>query len=134
MDERREGIFDVVEQFFLLGLGAASLTKEKIEGSVDELIERGRISREEGRRLADDLAARGAREKEAMSRNIREEVGKAAAAGYLATKADVRRLESEIAEIRAHLGMPAMPPAEQPAAPSEEIAPDVAPELSDTER
>lgn len=129
MDERREGLLDIVEQVFLLGLGAASLTKEKVEKTVDGLIERGRIDREEGRRLAEELTERGAEEKRAMSRALRDEVHKALEAGEIATKSDVRRLEAEIAEIRGHLGMPQREPGFVEV-PEQRTTP----ELADTER
>ena len=49
---------DLIERIMLLGIGAASLTKEKVDELVDELVERGRISREEGQRLAEKASDR----------------------------------------------------------------------------
>lgn len=135
MDERREGIFDVFEQVFLLGLGAASLTKEKADQAVDDLIARGRLSREEGRRLAHDIAERGAKEKETVRSMMAEEARRALDSIEVATKDDVRRLEAEIAEMRARLGMTPVEFVPTDIAPGRETAePGTPPELVDTER
>ena len=42
----------------LLGIGLASLTREKIESTVDDLIKRGEISEKEGKNLVEELKTR----------------------------------------------------------------------------
>ena len=57
----RVPLSDMFEKVFLLGVGAASLTKEKIQDLVDELVKRGQLTKEEGEELL-DKAAGSARE------------------------------------------------------------------------
>lgn len=55
-------ISDLMEKVLLLGVGAASLTKEKIDELTDELVKRGQMTREEGEqfvREATDRAREG---------------------------------------------------------------------------
>lgn len=55
-------ISDLMEKVLLLGVGAASLTKEKIDELSDELVKRGQMTREEGEafvREASDRAREG---------------------------------------------------------------------------
>ena len=59
---------DMLERVFLLGVGAASLTKEKITDLVDELVKKGQLTKEEGESLLDKTAARAKEE----SGNIKE--------------------------------------------------------------
>ena len=48
----------LLEQVLLAGLGAASLTKDRVDELIDSMAERGGISREEARRAVDDVVAR----------------------------------------------------------------------------
>lgn len=51
-------IRDAVEQAILLSIGAASLTRGRIEQIVGELVDQGRVSAEDGRVLVERLVAR----------------------------------------------------------------------------
>lgn len=59
---------DMLERVFLLGVGAASITREKVQELVDELVKKGQLTKEEGEALLDKTAER-ARE---QSVNIKE--------------------------------------------------------------
>lgn len=59
---------DMLERVFLLGVGAASMTREKVQELVDELVKKGQLSKEEGEALLGKTAGR-ARE---QSVNIKE--------------------------------------------------------------
>ena len=121
--EKREGLMDLMEQAFLLGLGVASLTKEKVDNTVDELVARGRMSRDEAREVVEKARARGMREKSAIRETVKEEVREMLERADLATKDDIRRLEAAIValgaeEAEAHL----LAAPEQPAG---DLPPDV---------
>jgi polyhydroxyalkanoate synthesis regulator phasin len=49
---------DMLERVFLLGVGAASITREKVQELVDELVKKGQLSKEEGEALLDKTAER----------------------------------------------------------------------------
>ncbi len=49
---------DAIEQTILVSIGAASLTRERAQGIVDELVRRGTLGAEEGRAMVDRLMAR----------------------------------------------------------------------------
>ena len=53
-----QGIKDLIERTFLAGMGAAALTKDRIQDLVEELVSRGRINAEEGRDVVERLVAR----------------------------------------------------------------------------
>ena len=46
------------EELFLAGVGAVALTKDRTEERVDELVGRGKVSREEARTIVDDVVGR----------------------------------------------------------------------------
>jgi polyhydroxyalkanoate synthesis regulator phasin len=49
---------DAIEQAILLSVGAASLTRDRVEHIVGELVAQGRVSAEDGRILMERLIAR----------------------------------------------------------------------------
>lgn len=57
-----QGIKDLIERTFLAGMGAAALTKDRIQDLVDELVSRGQINADEGRVVVDRLVARSREE------------------------------------------------------------------------
>lgn len=58
-----------LERLVLLQVGAAAATRERIEAVVEGLIEQGRIEREEGRVVVEDVMGR-ARERQAGARGL----------------------------------------------------------------
>lgn len=52
----------LIEQAFLLGVGAAALTKDKVQSVIDDFVARGRLSDEDGRTMVAKLAERGREE------------------------------------------------------------------------
>jgi polyhydroxyalkanoate synthesis regulator phasin len=103
MAEERNDVMDIFEKAFLLGVGAFSLTKDKVDETVNDLVERGRISRDEGRTLVEEMGDRGEKERSAFTGFIRDEMRKAFERADLATKQDIARLEAEIAVLRAQV-------------------------------
>jgi len=46
---------DFVKKSMLIGMGLATLTREKVEQTINELIEKGEMSEKEGKEAVDDL-------------------------------------------------------------------------------
>ena len=65
----RGTIGETFERLILLQIGAAAATRERVEEVVESLIEQGRIQREEGKALVDQVAGR-ARERSSGARSL----------------------------------------------------------------
>jgi polyhydroxyalkanoate synthesis regulator phasin len=65
----RGTIGETFERLILLQIGAAAATRERIEEVVEGLIEQGRIQREEGKTLVDQVAGR-AKERSSGARSL----------------------------------------------------------------
>ena len=63
----RGTIGETFERLILLQIGAAAATRERIEEVVESLIEQGRIQREEGKTLVDQVAGRASRSRTALT-------------------------------------------------------------------
>ena len=67
-------MIDLIRKTVLAGVGAAVLTKEKVEESLNDLVEKGRISADEAKATAEKIAEKGKREFEAVSKDMQKGV------------------------------------------------------------
>ncbi len=65
----RGTVGETLERLILLQVGAAAATRDRVQEVVDSLIEQGRIEREEGRTVVNDVMNR-ARERSAGARSL----------------------------------------------------------------
>lgn len=61
-----QGIKDLIERTFMAGMGAAALTKDRIQELTEELVNRGQINADEGRAVMERLVARSRDEARAV--------------------------------------------------------------------
>ncbi|MBN1321875.1 MAG: hypothetical protein JXA87_13675 [Thermoleophilia bacterium] len=57
-----QAIRDLIEHTFLAGMGAAALTKDRVQELVEDLVRRGQLSGDEGRDVVDRLVSRSREE------------------------------------------------------------------------
>jgi polyhydroxyalkanoate synthesis regulator phasin len=90
-------MFDLVRKALLLGVGAASMTEERIRALADELIAQGGISREEGERMVNDVLAKAEESRKDWDTKVRDLVREGIRKIDLVPRSDyetlVRRLE-----------------------------------------
>lgn len=65
---------NILEKALLLGLGAWSLTREKINEAVNELVKEEEVEPEDARKLVDALVAKGEKQREELRQIIRQEM------------------------------------------------------------
>lgn len=53
---------DLIERTFLAGMGAAALTKDRVQELVEEFVRRGQLNSDEGREVVDRLVSRSREE------------------------------------------------------------------------
>jgi polyhydroxyalkanoate synthesis regulator phasin len=70
--EVKEGVemFELLKKTYLAGLGLATLTKERIEEIVDELVKRGEVAEQDRRKVVDDLLGRAREEQQKLTQKI----------------------------------------------------------------
>ena len=62
-------MLDTLERLILLQIGAAAVTRERVQEAVNRLIEQGRMEREEGRTVVEDMMTR-ARDRSTGARGL----------------------------------------------------------------
>ena len=91
---------EMLKNALYVGLGAAFLTKEKIEELKADLIEKGKMSQEEGKQFVDDLLRKSEKAKDQLELWINKRVEDRIKQLNLATKDEIAELERKIEELQ----------------------------------
>jgi len=79
-------MLEFIKKSYLIGLGLASLTREKIEEVVDELIRRGEIAEKDRPGAIEQLIARAREEQKKLSNTVKEGAQKVIAEAGVPTR------------------------------------------------
>ena len=103
-DKKTDSAFDpagLVENAFLLGIGVLEMTREKTQGLASELIDRGKMSQSEAKKVVDRIGDIAEEQQANVRKTVAEETDRWMKSGGLATKSEVAALHEEIAELKA---------------------------------
>lgn len=89
----------MMRKMIYFGLGALSLTREKAEKMMNEMVDKGEINREEAKQFIDDAIKKGSEEKEELRNMIKQEYQELKNQFSLVTKKDLEALEARIAAL-----------------------------------
>jgi polyhydroxyalkanoate synthesis regulator phasin len=115
----------IVEKAFLLGLGVLETTREKTGELANDLIEKGKVSQGDAKKVADRISTIAEEQQESFRKTVATETQRAIKTTGGVTREDYDKLAGELAEIKAMLvasGAPAS--AAAPAAPAADAAPE----------
>lgn len=90
---------EMIKKAMLLGLGVMSLTREKAQDVVDDLIKRGEVSKDERFPMVDKLLKEAEKHEEELTAKINERVQNVIAKMGLATKKDLEDISRRLEEI-----------------------------------
>lgn len=93
-------MIELIKKAMLTGLGAASLTKEKIEGIGRDFIEQGKLSQQEGEKLVEELLAKAEESKQGIKKQVKERVEEILKKMDLARMSDLDELKRQIRELQ----------------------------------
>src|SRR5215207_9212378 len=115
----RGTVVETLERLILLQIGAAAATRDKVQEIVDSLVEQGRMEREEGRTVVEDVMSR-ARERSAGARSLVDaSVQQGLRRGGLPTREDHEDLVFRVEQLEHRVRMLE----DRPAAPVPPVAP-----------
>jgi polyhydroxyalkanoate synthesis regulator phasin len=93
----------LMEKAFLMGIGVLDITREKTEGFAAELIERGKMSQSDAKKVADRVSEMAGEQQEAVRKTVEKETARVMKTSGVVTKNEVDDLKSQIAELKAML-------------------------------
>ncbi|MBJ6360319.1 phasin family protein [Paenibacillus sp. GCM10012307] len=95
---------ELLSKALSLGLGVAVASKEQVEKLVDELVKKGEIRSSESSSFVDELISKGEESRRRIDEIVQERVEGLIADLKLATRADIERLEQQIARLEQQRG------------------------------
>ena len=93
-------MFDLFKKGVLMGLGAVTITKEKAEQIVDELVKKGELAKDKRSQAVQDLLKKAEEQEKILIDKVSSEVNKAIVKLGIPTKKDLERLEKKIDDLK----------------------------------
>ena len=106
-------MFDFAKKGFYLGLGLATMTKDKVQALAKEVAERTKMTEEEGKKFAQYIDVESQKARDSLKENIQQLVE--ATAGRLPCRRQLKELEARVAALEAAMGIDPQAEAEQAA-------------------
>ena len=96
---------DVIEKTLLVALGAAALTKDRVQSVVEEFVRRGQLSADEGKELVEKLGVRSRDEAKATLKRLDVSLQGTYRDMGLATHRDLEDLDFRVRQIEHRLSL-----------------------------
>ena len=90
---------ELIRKMGLFSVGVFSLTQEKVEEFTQEMIKKGDISREEGKKFVKDVLSEKEKQINDLEDKINESVEKVIKKSGIVMKSDIAALEKKIEEL-----------------------------------
>lgn len=94
---------DLIRRSFLIGLGALSLTRDRLEHFVNESVARGELSSEQGKSLLDEMTDRAEQQQQKLESFVRSQVDRCLEVAGLTPRSEVDRLEGRVDRLETRL-------------------------------
>ncbi len=92
-------MIDLVKKSMLMGIGFASLTREKVEEIAQELKKQGSLSEQEGKKFVDEVMQRADTARGDMQHIVETAITKAVDKLDYARKSDIESLTAAVADL-----------------------------------
>ncbi len=86
----------MLKDLIYIGLGGALLAKEKVEQELGELVEKGKLNKEDAQRFIDKAKVKGEEEEEAFKAHLKAVLKETLEEMGVATKEDIKKLIKEM--------------------------------------
>lgn len=105
-------MFESLRKMMLIGVGAADMAADKLKQTVDDFVERGEISMEEGRKLYNELLSRADEQRESANTKIKNQIRDVLREVGVADRTQIAMLESRLDSLERKIDQIAYPEAE----------------------
>ena len=86
----------MLKDLIYIGLGGALLAKEKVEKELSELVDKGKLNKEEAQSFIDKAKAKGEEEEKEFKAHLKEVIKETLEEMGVATKEDIKTLLEEM--------------------------------------
>ena len=99
-------MIELIKKTLLAGVGAAVITKEKVEDSLDDYVRQGKVKAEDAKIIAAKIAEQGRKEFEDMSQTLAAKIQDMASDSSAKPDVRIAALEERIRSLEARLANP----------------------------
>ena len=96
-------MFEVIKKTLEVGLGAVTMTQEKLKEITDELVVKGNLTEKEGGDILKELLKTADDSRKKLKETVEDQVRKVISELGLATSADIKALEGKRAALESKL-------------------------------
>jgi polyhydroxyalkanoate synthesis regulator phasin len=96
-------MLEFVEKLMLTGVGALTLSQQKLEETVNEVRKQLNLSEEEGRKLLSRIQKNAEEQRQKLEKLAAEEVKKSCERLGLVTRDDLKKVEKKLADLEQRL-------------------------------
>jgi polyhydroxyalkanoate synthesis regulator phasin len=97
-------MIDAIKRTLLAGVGAAVITKDKVESALNEFVQQGKVSSTEARQMAEKIAEQGRREFETLSQELNEKLREKFSGTERQTRERIDALEARVSALERSSG------------------------------
>ncbi|MEM7551877.1 MAG: phasin family protein [Bacteroidota bacterium] len=95
---------DLFKKFVYTGVGLVSLTTEKLQKSVDKLVDENKISTEEGKKIVEDLFKKTEGKKEEFENQLKKVTEEVVNKFQIPRNKEIEALQKRVAALEAKVG------------------------------
>ncbi len=99
-------MIDVIKKTLLAGVGAAVITKGKVEDALGDYVKQGKVKADDARIIAEKIAEQGRKEFDEMSQTLGAKIKEFTHHSNAETKAHIAALEERIRVLESKLAHP----------------------------
>ena len=99
-------MIDVIKKTLLAGVGAAVITKEKVEDALGDYVKQGKVKADDARIIAEKIAEQGRKEFDEMSQTLGNKIKDFTHRSSEENKARIAALEERIRVLESKLAQP----------------------------
>lgn len=94
---------DILRKMGLFGVGLISLTKDKVEELSQEMVKKGEISQEEGKKFVQEVLSEKEQQLKHLEKQVNDKVNDFINKSGVVTRKDIQALEKKIDELEKKL-------------------------------
>lgn len=99
-------MIDLLKKTLLAGVGAAVITKDKIEGALDDFVRQGKVNSSDARIMAEKIAEQGRKEFDELAGDLNESISSLLDRKTSENNARIAALEERVRALEAALAEP----------------------------
>ncbi|NOQ38551.1 hypothetical protein GQ472_06720 [archaeon] len=100
---KKTDAYPFIRKAALLGIGIAAITKEKAESLAKDLIKKGDLNKDEGKKLVTELMTKSKKSKKEFETTVNKQISVMIKKANVASKKEIKVLEDKIKKLEAEI-------------------------------